>query len=328
MTYMEPQNLREEEKMDKRKLIIDCDPGVDDAYAIVMALLSEEFEVLGITGVSGNKSIDAVIPNALRLTQFLNKDVKVYRGAAANLESMRNGVVQKNDAETFHGKDGMGNSELSYTTANLAEESAEDFIISMMKKYPNQVELLTLGPLTNIALAIQKDVEAMKDCKEITIMGGAFKRHGNVSDFAEFNIYYDPEAMDLVNRELSEFVPITYVGLDATHCVLFDHNDFARLRYTGGETGRLLSKIIQGYAEQYFVHNSYLGAVIHDLFTFMTMAYPEIIVEEILSGVEIKCDEEHAGQTVLVDSDHKSRVILKLDDAKTKEIFFDFFCEK
>ena len=308
--------------MKKRKLIIDTDPGIDDAFGILAAMHNPEIEILGLCAVSGNKSLDVVMKNALRLTDFMNQDIPVICGAAGSLAMLQQGKAAKNDAEIFHGKDGMGDSGMAYSKKNLHSSTAVDFILEKIREYPHEVEIVALGPLTNLALAIQKDKDTMKQLKSLTIMGGSFERPGNVSDYSEFNIWFDPEAADIVMRKLADFVPVTFVGLDATHSCQFTLADLAFLRLEGGKVGQLLAKIIHGYADAYYYNSRILGAVIHDLNTILYCFDSAIATQCKSARVEIALDEEHHGQTCLVQGIPNANVVMKLDTYKVKMNFF------
>lgn len=309
--------------MEKRKIIMDTDPGIDDAFAILTALAIPQFEVLGITTVSGNKSLPIVTPNALRLLDFEHKKIPVAEGAPCNLKRIDQKVEAKNDGGAFHGADGMGGSDLAYTQENLIETKAWDFILQKIQENPYEIELIALGPLTNLALAIQKDVATMKKLKSLTIMGGAFYHRGNVSEYSEFNIWYDPEAADMVMKHIAEDVPITYVGLDATMGCILSHDDIALLRYEGNERGALMAKIIQPYMDAYYRENKILGTVIHDLYTLLVLYDSTIMIKDEMAHVEIALDEIHSGQTCIKSGRSNARIALALDIEKLRHTLFN-----
>jgi len=304
-----------------RKIIIDTDPGIDDAYAILAALKNPELDIMGITCVCGNKGINNVVANSLKLTQFLNKDILVYQGATTNLKSIRNGIVDTLSADVVHGSDGLGNVKLAYDQHNLSAISAVDFIIETVKKYPDQVEILAIGPLTNIALAIEKDAETMKHLKAIYSMGGGIDR-GNITPFAEFNYYFDELATEIVYRMLQTDVNIYMVGLDATHSTRVTHNDLAFMKYEGGKLGKLLYDITQLYSDMYYQKNGYLGAVLHDV-----VAYLYMIDEQIATStkrnvyIDVLTDKTHRGQTVIDNTKKaKTTVVMNCDRILTNQM--------
>ena len=298
----------------RRKIIIDTDPGIDDAYAIIAALQNQEIEVLGITCVCGNKGLDKTVANALRLTQLLKKDVLVYKGAFTNISSLRANRIDPINADKVHGNDGLGNTNLPYDEHNLSVKSAIDFIIETINMYPYEVEILALGPLTNLALCIEKDEEVMKKTKAIYSMGGGIKR-GNITPYAEFNYYYDELATALVFNKLQSTVNINMIGLDATHSTRIDHNDLAFMMYEDDNIGKFIHDITQVYGSLYYNNYGYLGAVIHDVIAYLYMIEPQIAIDVIKDVyIDVKTDQQHRGQTV-VDKKIKAKtnVIMKCD---------------
>lgn len=197
-----------------QKIIIDTDPGVDDAIAILLALAAkDEVEVLGLTTVAGNVGLDHTTPNACKILNIAGRcDVPVYRGCAEPLS--REGYT----CEEVHGNDGLGGIGLPDVEKKPEEEHAVDFLVRKARELKGELVLVPIGPLTNIAKAIEKDPEFVQNVKEVVIMGGAeFK--GNVTPSAEFNFWVDPEAAKIVMN--AGFQKITMVGLDAI--------DYARL---------------------------------------------------------------------------------------------------
>ena len=188
----------------KNKYFIDTDTASDDAVALLMALEWDDVEVLGISIVSGNMSVEQGSINARYTVELCKKDIPVYVGADTPL------VKKREHADWFHGPDGMGN--MNYPTPKL-EETNEDFIEVLnnhINQYPNEITLVTLGPLTNVANFIKKYPESFLKLKNIVIMGGASNTVGNVTPAAEYNIWCDPEAADIVFK--SKHHDIAMVG--------------------------------------------------------------------------------------------------------------------
>jgi len=197
-----------------RKIIIDTDPGQDDAAAIMLAFgSSEDLEVLGITVVAGNVPLSYTSRNARMVCELCGRsDVQVYEGALGPLE--RPQVT----AEHVHGKTGLDGPVLPEPTMPVNPQHAVDFIIATLRREPaGTVTLCTLGPLTNIALALQKAPDVMLRARELVMMGGGFFEGGNITPAAEFNIYVDPQAADLVIRS---GIPLVMLPLDVTHQLL------------------------------------------------------------------------------------------------------------
>ncbi len=196
-----------------RKIIIDTDPGQDDAVAILLALASPELEVLGITAVAGNVPLSLTQKNARIVCELAGKtDVPVFAGCDRPLA--RNLVT----AEHVHGKTGLDGIDLPDPTMPLQDAHGVDFIIETLRREPTgSVTICPLGPLTNIATAFQRAPEIIDRVQEIALMGGAYFEVGNITPAAEFNIYVDPEAADIVFKS---GVPITVLPLDVTHKAL------------------------------------------------------------------------------------------------------------
>lgn len=189
-----------------RKIIIDTDCGSDDAVAIMMALKSEEVRVEAITTVCGNVPLELATKNALMTIEVANgQRPPLFVGASKPL--MRDLVTAVN----VHGEDGMGDLDLIHPTIFQQEEHAVDAILSIVKENPYEIELVTIGPVTNIALAIMKDPITMKKVKHIYSMGTAGFGRGNTTPVAEFNVYVDAEAYDVMLRS---GIPLTIIGFD------------------------------------------------------------------------------------------------------------------
>ena len=309
--------------MTKRKIIIDTDPGCDDGLAIISALAYENFDILGIMCVAGNKSLPVVVPNALRLVDFYGKDIPVVKGARNCLDKIDSEEEQENLGIDFHGVDGMGESGLSYSERCLSEMNAWDFLLEKIKENPYEIELITLGPLTNIALAIQKDVETIKKLKSITIMGGSIYLPGNTTEFAEYNIWFDAKAAKIVLNELSDDVKITFVGQDANHGVILNHTLFDLLSYEGEKRGQLVEKIVRTLFKSCYFSDHMLGVIIHDLYTMLSVIDPTIIKRQEEIKMDILLDEKHLGQTVLCENGKKANVVLEFDQEKLKRCYLN-----
>lgn len=196
-----------------RKIIIDTDPGQDDAVAILLALASPELDVLGITCVAGNVPLPLTQRNALTICELAGRtDMRVFAGCDRPL------VRKLVTAENVHGKTGLDGVTLPEPVMALQDQHAVDFIIDTLRAEPaGTVTLVPIGPLTNIATAFQRAPEIVERVQEIVLMGGAYFEVGNVTPAAEFNIYVDPQAADIVFRS---GVPLVVMPLDVTHKAL------------------------------------------------------------------------------------------------------------
>jgi inosine-uridine nucleoside N-ribohydrolase len=208
-----------------RKVILDTDPGADDAMAILLALNSPELDVKALTVVAGNVVVEQGVQNALKLVSLAGRcDVPVARGAGHPL------AQELTTAEFFHGQNGLGNVELSASACHADPRFAPDLIIQLVHEYPHQITLVPIGPLTNIALAIAKDPSIVPLVKEVVLMGGSISG-GNATAAAEANIHNDPEAARAV---FEAGWPLTMVGLNVTERTLFKRADLNRLAQTHG----------------------------------------------------------------------------------------------
>ena len=240
-----------------KKIIIDTDPGQDDALALMTAFGSEKLQVLGVTCVAGNVPLNLTTVNALKICELTGKEsIPVFRGCEKPLK--RKLVT----AEHVHGKTGLDGTELILKNKKLEKYEASDFIIkSLMKNDKNKITLCALGPLTNIATALLKKPEIAYFMEEIVLMGGGFFEGGNITPAAEFNIYVDPEAAKIV---LSSGVKITMLPLDVTHKTLVDREFLGKLSSSGKNSAIEAAKLLD-FFERYDVQKyGSKGGPLHD----------------------------------------------------------------
>ena len=244
--------------MAKHKIIIDTDPGQDDAVAILLALASpEDFDVLGIVAVAGNVGLEKNANNALKVVELSGRtEVPVYAGCDRPMQR------ELRTAEHVHGSTGLNGPELPEPGISLQPEHGVDYIIDTLRNHaPGEVTLCTLGPLTNIATAFQKAPDIRARVREIVMMGGAYFEVGNLTPAAEFNIYVDPEAADIVFRS---GVPITVASLDVTHKVLSTRERIEILANLGNKTGKAVSEMLDFSEEFDLKKYGWDGAPLHD----------------------------------------------------------------
>ena len=244
--------------MTRRKIIIDTDPGQDDAVAILLALASpDEIDLLGITTVAGNVPLALTERNARIVCELAGRtDVKVFAGCDAPIARP---LVT---AEHVHGKTGLDGPTLPDPTMPLAEGHAVDFIIDAVRAHgQGEVTLCPLGPLTNIATALRNAPDIVSRIGEIVLMGGAYFEVGNITPSAEFNIYVDPEAADIVFRS---GIKLTVMPLDLTHKALTTRDRVEAFRSLGTPVGRAVAEWTDFFErfdkEKYGSH----GAPLHD----------------------------------------------------------------
>ncbi len=256
--------------MRPRKIIIDTDPGQDDAVAILLALASPaELEVLGITAVAGNVPLPLTQKNARIVCELAGKpDTLVFAGCEAPLA--RKLVT----AEHVHGKTGLDGPALADPTMPLQGPHAVDFIVETLRRQPaGSVTLCPLGPLTNIATALTRAPEIAPRIQEIVLMGGAYFEVGNITPAAEFNIYVDPEAADIVFKS---GVPLTVMPLDVTHKALTTRPRIEAFRRLGTEPGRMVAEWTDFFERFDMAKYGSLGAPLHDPCVIAYLLRPEL----------------------------------------------------
>ena len=175
-----------------KRILIDTDPGVDDAHAILMALAHPNVEVVAITTVNGNVGVDKTTANALKILDVANKDIPVFAGCSKPL------VSEPYHASYVHGKDGLGDCGIPPSQRTVQTEHAVQALIQLSKEHAGELSLVTIGPLTNVAVAMQLDPDLPKRFEKLVIMAGAIYAKGNTKMCAEFNVYADPEAAQIV----------------------------------------------------------------------------------------------------------------------------------
>ena len=242
------------------KIIFDTDPGIDDAMALLFIQASPALDLLAVTTVFGNADIDTTTRNALYLKDRFGLKAPVYKGASKPLTRPRN------PSPTFvHGENGLGDVELTgLVPAQPEAKPAYQAIIDLARANPGEITLVAVGPLTNLALALQADPEVAVLLKAVVIMGGAFAvagKPGNVTPVAEANIWNDPEAADLVFT-----APwfVTAVSLDVTTQVVMSPAYMEDLEATAGPAGEFLNAISKPYARFYGGRDGIVGCCVHD----------------------------------------------------------------
>ncbi len=239
---------------EKRRVIIDTDPGTDDALAILLALNSPELKVEAITAVPGNVVLKQSLENALKLVSLAGRcDIPVAAGA-------QHALTQKTyTALYWHGKNGLADIELPASNCRVDPRFAPDLIIELVHKYPHEITLIPIGPLTNIALAVSKDPSIVSLVKDVVIMGGSISG-GNVNGAAEANIFGDPEAAQIV---FNAGWTVTMVGSDVGEQTLMTRKHLAELQAGHGPENDVATKIATFYIER-SEKNGWPGAAMYD----------------------------------------------------------------
>ncbi len=246
------------------RIILDCDPGVDDAFAVVAA--ARWADLVGITTVAGNVSLACTTNNALRLRDLLGLEVPVHTGAEGPLKGTP--VF----ADHVHGVDGLGGIDLPEPTSGPDSENAIEYLVESTRSEEG-LHLVPIGPLTNIALALKADPSLAHRVASITLMGGSTQGLGNVTAGAEFNIYADPEAAEIVFQSDS---PLTMIGLNLTHQVQVGAPEISFCRAVDSPVGAAMTHLLEFYADFYRNHLQAETGAMHDPCAVLAVTHPEL----------------------------------------------------
>ena len=307
-----------------QKVIIDCDPGIDDSLAIMLALsMPEEIEVVGITVAAGNAPVEMGYGNALKVLKFMGRlDVPVFMGADRPLK--RDFV----NALDTHGSDGLGESFLPQVPEEEYERqemNAVQFMQETLQREP--VSVIALGPMTNLAILIEKDPSSFGKIQEIVSMGGTFRSHGNCSPVAEYNYWCDPDAAALVYGEMDRLGrKIHMVGLDVTRRIVLTPDLLDYMKRLDPHTGAFTQKITKFYFDFHWKWEHLIGCVINDPLAVAYFACRDLC-KGFESYVQIETKGISLGQSI-VDSmnfyRHASNAIVltEVDTIRFFELFF------
>ena len=264
-------------------VILDVDPGVDDAMAILLALASRELNVLALTAVCGNVPLDTGADNALRLLGFSKRDdIPVYRGAATPLSGDPVHAFQ------VHGESGIGNATLP-PTASVPMDGAAAFLASALVDNPGEITLIAVGPLTNLALAEEASPGCLNLARNVIVMGGAVAEPGNASPTAEYNFLADPEA---ARRVVSMVDHLTIVPLDVTHRIGIDSREIEEsIRSSGSDRSAFFCKATEVVVQHGSETGGYHGVYLHDPAAVAYAIAPECFEVEML-----RIDVETSGE--------------------------------
>lgn len=255
-----------------QKIILDSDPGIDDAMAILFAEANPSVELLAITTVYGNATIENATRNALFLKQKFNLQADIVKGADKPINRPPVGATV-----AVHGESGFGNLDIPAQNDALVDpRPAFQYIIDMVRANPGEITVVAIGPLTNLALALDADPEIVNLVKEIVIMGGAFGvngHRGNVTPYAEANIHDDPHAADKV---FCASWPVVIIGLDVTHQSFFSADYLRSLRDEAGEVGRFIWDVSDFYLQFYSEKLNLEGCFVHDPSAIAYVIKPEL----------------------------------------------------
>ncbi|MGD9704521.1 MAG: nucleoside hydrolase [Acidimicrobiia bacterium] len=287
--------------MATRKILIDTDPGIDDAMAIFYALEAPELDIVGLTTVFGNVDTSLCTENALRLLEIAERpDIPVAAGATRPLA-----MPYRGPADFVHGKDGQGNTSLTPPTTRPAPVDAARFIIDTVMSSPGEITLVPIGPLTNVALAMLIEPRMTANLAGIVLMGGNAFCSGNASPAAEANIINDPEAADIV---FGADCPIVMCGLDVTEQTFLSNAEIAEIAAVDNPRAQHLARILPCYQAFYLDRLGIEGIFVHDSTTITYLLAPQFY-GSVSHPIRVDCGASFArGKTVPAKrvSDHES----------------------
>jgi len=273
-----------------KKIILDCDPGHDDAIAILLAGLHEKIELVAITTVAGNVEVEKTTRNALQVCEIANLlDVPVAMGMNQPM------VRQRKTAPSIHGDSGMEGPVLPEPTMSIVDEHAVDLIVRTLLQADEKITLVPTGPLTNIAMAIRREPAILEKVEEIVIMGGG--SFGNWTPAAEFNIYVDAEAAKVV---FESGVPITMMGLDVTHQALATKQVSEQMASIGNPVGDFIVELLQFFRKTYLDVFGFDDPPVHDVCCVAYLIDPSIFTTKLLR-VDVETKGEHSYGMTLID---------------------------
>ncbi|WP_062435125.1 nucleoside hydrolase [Herbidospora daliensis] len=301
-----------------KKILLDCDPGIDDALAIAFAHGSPALDLVGLTTVGGNVSLELTTLNARKLREFLGfPEVPVVPGSAGAL------VASRIDASEVHGFGGLGGAVLPEPRLPAAGGHAVDFIVDTLAASPGEISLVAVGPLTNIALAVRKEPRIMEWARDFTILGGSYTR-GNRTPAAEFNIAADPEAAAIV---FGAGWTVNQIGLDVSLTALARGPVLDRMR----DLGRLGSELLIPSLEFYGMTTAHDGPAVHDALAVAFVADPSLF-EFTPAVVDVETAGRFTSGMTVIDFNLRGRlpnanVARSIDVARFWELTLESFAE-
>jgi purine nucleosidase len=278
---------------EKIDLIIDTDPGADDVVALLFALASpQELNIRALTTVAGNVRLDKTSRNARLAREWAGReDVPVYAGAKKPL--LRTPIY----AENIHGMEGLSGVPVHEPKAGLAEGSAIDYLIDTLRAAkPHSITIAMLGPQTNLALALIQEPDIVQGIKEVVIMGGAHFNGGNITPVAEFNLFADPQAAEVV---LKSGVKLTYLPLDVTHKILTSEARLSKIAALNNHASKLVVDILNDYIKADMEHYGILGGPVHDATVIAYLLKPQLFSGRQVNVVVESGEGPAFGQTIV-----------------------------
>lgn len=300
------------------KIIIDTDPGIDDTLAIILAD-KLDYDISGITLVSGNVHRDKGLINLFRISKFLKRQFNIY------IAEQRPIIKDFVNAEDTHGIDGLGETFLDYDEYEYKKDGVKFIVDSLKREFHT---IFALGPLTNIAKALERDREVFKNSRLI-IMGGSFKSHGNTSPVAEYNFWVDPEAAEYVFKNYPNLIEV--VPLDVTRKFVLTPNIISLMKRCNSSLGRFIEDITGFYMDFHWEYEDLIGCVINDPLTIILEKNKDLFKYKDYF-CEISTDGITRGQMVVDEydfykRDKNTRVYIDLNEKEAMEFFFNTLFE-
>ena len=278
----------------KKKIILDCDPGHDDAVAIMLAAASNKIEILGITCVAGNTTLENAKLNSLRICSLIGKtNIPIFAGSNKPIK------LDLVTASHVHGKSGLDidSSPIQINSNHkIQNQNAVDFIIETCLNESDPLYICPTGPLTNIALALQKEPKIKKNIKQIVFMGGVGMSLGNITPVAEFNIYVDPHAADVV---LHSDIPLIMMGLDVTHKVMVNDEIIEDIKKNGNKSSYFFADLMNFYSKFHRKLYEIDESPLHDPCVIAYLIDPSLFVGKFVNVEVEKESELTRGQTIV-----------------------------
>ncbi|XP_062090151.1 probable uridine nucleosidase 2 [Humulus lupulus] len=297
----------------KMKMIIDTDPGIDDAMAIFVALRCPEIEVVGLTTIYGNVYTTLATRNALHLLEIAGRsDIPVAEGSHVTITK----GTKLRIADFVHGADGLGNQNFPPPKGKPIQQSAAAFLVEQANLHPGKLTVVALGPLTNIALAIQLDPDFAQNIGRIVVLGGAFAVNGNVNPAAEANIFGDPDAADIV---FTSGADVLVVGINVTHQVVLTDAHREVLASSNGKFAEYLCKILEVYFSYHQYAYSTGGVYLHDPTALLAAVYPDLVTYT-EGVVRVQTDGITRGLTVLYNKQKRFGEVTEWSDKPTVKV--------
>jgi inosine-uridine nucleoside N-ribohydrolase len=273
-------------------VIIDCNPGQDDAIALLLASRADDIRILGVTTVAGNGYLENTTQNARTVLDFAGAtDVDVYPGCEKPM--MRE--LWRLSAAILHGEDGLGGSKLPDPVTPVKNEHAVSFIIRALRESEERITLIVTGPATNIAQTLVQAPDVKENIDRIVLMGGAIRTPGNVTSAAEFNMFQDPEAAKIL---LASGLDLYLVTLDASMNALFSDSDIRRLRGQGDELSAAAAKLLDFSEETHMQYFGFPACPVHGALSIASLIDQDLIGWEYTFVDVSACDELTRGETV------------------------------